>query len=118
MHQAGKAILFAMTKEMYRKGSKCIDELLQVVDVPLPDSLAKDIFLRNDWKLLSAQISASKPILVQVKVRFLMFWFIIATFNPRVHEGVCETLYGVSPCLAPTVFTRLTPDFLTFIFLG
>ena len=42
----------------------------------------------------------------------------MAEINPRVHGEVCETLYGVSPNVTPTVFNRSTPNFLTFIFLG
>ena len=67
--QSDKAVLTAMTFEMYKKGSKYIDELIQVVEVPFEDAIDGDVFKQKDWIDLKSDIEDSNLIIVEVQVR-------------------------------------------------
>ena len=58
-----------MTFEMYKKGSKYIDELIQVVEVPFEDAIDGDVFKQNDWIDLKSDIEDSNLIIVEIQVR-------------------------------------------------
>ena len=67
--KSDKAVLTAMTFEMYKKGSKYIDELMQVVEVLFENALDRVVFKQNDWIDLKSDIEDPNLIIVEVQVK-------------------------------------------------
>ena len=72
--QSDKVILTTMTKEMHKKGSKCIENnLMNVKDIPLSSSFEKDVFKQNGWDVVIDKIQSENPIMVQIQVKMIFF---------------------------------------------
>ena len=69
MLQSDKLILTAMTVEMHTKGSKYIDELMQLTNMLLPGTFDDgNIFKQNEWKVLEDDVHALGSIVVKIQV--------------------------------------------------
>ena len=69
--QSGKVILAAMTMEMHRKGSNCVNEMIQHANIPLLCAFDRNVFKQKIWNDLKNDIQDSRSVVILVQVCFV-----------------------------------------------